>query len=106
MTFNCPGSSENEEHVLLLSPVYNDLRDTLFTTLVHEFPDINDKTDRERLCEIFYCKQNTSIRTCAKPCFDILKLRRKSLYKQILSAILRQYMSVLRFLCNYVNMYI
>ena len=78
--FNCPGSIENEEHVLLLCPVYNDLRETLFTTLVHEFPDINGRTDRERLCVIFDCKQNRSIRTCAKTCFDILKLRRKSLY--------------------------
>ena len=68
-------SIENEEHMLLLCPVYNDLRETLFTTLVHEFPDINGRTDRERLCTIFDCKQNRSIRTCAKTCFDILKLR-------------------------------
>ena len=39
--------------MLLLCPVYNDLRETLFTTLVHEFQDINGRTDRERLCAMF-----------------------------------------------------
>ena len=62
--------------MLVLCPVYNDLREMLFITLVHKFPDINRRTDREHLCAFF----DKSIRTCAKTCFDILKLRRKSLY--------------------------
>ena len=40
--------------MLLLCPIYNDLRETLFTTLVHEFPDIDSRTDRERLCAFFF----------------------------------------------------
>ena len=47
--------------MLLLCPVYNDLRETLFTTLVHEFPDIDSRTDRERLCAFFLPVRKTGV---------------------------------------------
>ena len=78
--FTCPDMVENEEHVLLKCPLYNNLREALFTKLIYEFPDLYSRSDRERLCAILSCKLYSSIRACAKTCCDILKLRRNTLY--------------------------
>ena len=78
--FTCPDMVESEEHVLLKCPLYNNLRESLFTKLIYEFPDLDFRNDRERLCAILCCKQCSSIRACAKTCCDIWKLRRNTLY--------------------------
>ena len=66
--------------MLLKFPFIAILREALFTILINEFPDIYGVDDKEGLCKILSCKQSRSIRTCAKTCSDILKLRRNTLY--------------------------
>lgn len=79
--FNCQLEIENEEHVLLNCPLYNDLRRHMLNILSEEFPDIERRADQDRLTAILNCKLNRSVRTCAKTCFEILRKRRDLLYK-------------------------
>ena len=79
--FSCPDSVENEEHVLLRCPIYNDLRETMVTVLSEEFPDLSYMSARDQLSSILSCKLNKSIRIGAKTCFAILRMRRNIIYK-------------------------
>ncbi|MEW8547938.1 MAG: reverse transcriptase family protein, partial [Candidatus Thiodiazotropha sp.] len=74
--FNCINSVENEQHVLLKCPLYNDLREAMFNVLSDEFPEIRNFSDLEKLSAILSCNENKSIRICAKTCFEILRTRR------------------------------
>lgn len=79
--FNCSEEIETEEHVLLACPLFQDLRETLFEKLVSEFPNVRQLTDTEKLSAILSCKDNYSIRICAKICHEILRKRRNILYQ-------------------------
>ncbi len=48
--FNCPNDIENELHVLLRCPIYNDLRDEMFVTAAHVCYDFNEMSENEKLC--------------------------------------------------------
>ena len=81
LCFSCPDSTENEEHVLLKCPIYNNLRENMFTVLKSEFPNMEHLSDQDKLRAILSCELNKSIRICAKTCFEILRTRRDMLYK-------------------------
>ena len=50
--FTCPCSVENELHVPIQCPVYNDLRDEMFGTTAHVCNNLNEMSDDEKLCFI------------------------------------------------------
>ena len=74
--FNCDGIIENEEHVLLECPLYEDIRQTLPYGPLH-----SDLSNEEKLITMFSSTSFTEIRIVAKICHDILMRRRDILYK-------------------------
>lgn len=79
--FCCEGTVESEEHVLLECPTYDHLRKELYRKITVEYPNFSDKNNIEKLTCIFSSDSYNIIRTCAKICYDILKLRRTKCYK-------------------------
>ena len=79
--FNCGDTIESEEHVLLECPLYQQIREPWFVKLRQHIPDFYVKTKQEKLICIFSCDIIPVIRLNAKICSDILKERRKLLYK-------------------------
>lgn len=74
--FCCPDSIENEEHVLLFCPLYDDIRDSCFNTL--NIDGFDNFSSQDKLSVILGGVNN--IRLCAKTCRDILDRRRRFLY--------------------------
>ena len=79
--FNCGDAIESEEHVLLECPLYQQIREPWFVKLRQHIPDFYVKTKQEKLICIFSCDIIPVIRLSGKICSDILKERRKILYK-------------------------
>ena len=75
--FNCDGIIENEEHVLLECPLYEDIRQTLPYEPLH-----SDLSNEEKLITMFSSTSFTEIRIVAKICHDIL-MRRRDIYTNI-----------------------
>ena len=79
--FNCDDKIESEEHVLLDCPLYQQIRESWFVKLRQHIPEFYWKTKQEKLICIFSCDIIPVIRLSAKICSEILKERRKLLYK-------------------------
>ena len=67
--------------VLLECLLYQQIREPWFVKLRQYIPDFYVKTKQEKLICIFSCEIIPVIRLSAKICSDILKERRKLLYK-------------------------
>ena len=78
--FNCPNDIENELHVLLRCPIYNDLRDEMFVTAAHVCYDFNEMSENEKLC--FLLSDGTIANEVAKTLHNMLVKRRNILYVQ------------------------
>ena len=76
--FNCFNTVEDEYHVILHCPVYNDLRQVLFTESLKIDEHFNSFTDCQKM--VFLFSNQDIIRLCAKTCNFILKRRREVLY--------------------------
>ena len=75
--FNCINVVENEEHVLLECPLYNDIRKELFSRL--DIPWFESLSTSDKVCHLM---SNSRINYySAKACHDILTERRKFLYR-------------------------
>ena len=79
--FHCTDTVESEEHVLLVCPLYHQIREPWFAKLREHVPDFYTKTRQDKLICIFSCEIIPVIRLSAKICNDILSERRKQLYK-------------------------
>ena len=79
--FNCNDAVESEEHVLMDCPLYQDLREILFSKITKYIPDFLSMTNQEKLICIFSSYIIPVIRISAKICNDILNTRRSLLYK-------------------------
>lgn len=78
--FHCQTAIEDEEHVLLTCPLYNDIRQEYFDNVSSNGIDIQQKTLSEQLEYILSCVDDKTIRLSAKVCFNILKRRRCEFY--------------------------
>ncbi|MEW8546453.1 MAG: reverse transcriptase family protein, partial [Candidatus Thiodiazotropha sp.] len=79
--FNCVNHIENEEHVLLYCPIYEDLRKAYFTKILEQHTDFEQKTFTEKLSFILGESDDNTLRQSAKFCSDILNRRRNVIYK-------------------------
>ena len=78
--FQCVDNVETEEHVLLMCPLYDDLRLKLFDSLITYFPFFGSLNESQKLSVILSCDHIEIMRLCAKTCFEILMRRRSLLY--------------------------
>ena len=72
LCFHCNDAVESEEHVLLHCPLYQDLREILFTKVAYSIPGFCFKSSQQKLVCIFSCDIIPVIRISAKICNDIL----------------------------------
>lgn len=79
--FHCKTVIENEEHVLLDCPLYNDLRLQLFEKYSEKTEHFNSLSKTDKVILILGSEAYDLIRISAKICHSILKLRRELLYK-------------------------
>ena len=79
--FNCDDKIESEEHVLLDCPLYQQIRESWLIKLRLHIPEFYSKSKQEKIIYIFSCDIIPVIRLSAKICSEILKERRKLLYK-------------------------
>ena len=80
--FNCVNHTENEEHVLLHCPLYEDLRTAYFAKIAEEYVDFEQKSFTEKLNCILGESGDYTLRQSAKFCCDILNRRRTMLYNK------------------------
>ena len=78
---DCYEAVESEEHVLMDCPLYQDLREVLFSKITKYIPDFLSKINQEKLICIFSSDTIPVIRISARICNDILNTRRSLLYK-------------------------
>ena len=64
---------EDECHVILECPIYDDLRLTLLQKAVENCMEFLNLEKADKLKQLF--TNHSLIRSCAKTCFDILKRR-------------------------------
>lgn len=76
--FNCTAKVENEEHVLLECPLYNDIRRELFGKIEMPVRDFHALSNSDKVCHLL--SDNAMVNYSAKACHDILTERRKYLY--------------------------
>ena len=76
--FNCYDCVEDEMHVLLKCPVYNDVRKDLLANCVYEWPDFIHQNDDVKVHFILASPSLANV--CAKTCKAILNLRKSILY--------------------------
>ena len=81
LCFICNDEVESEEHVLLHCPLYQDVREILFTKIAYSIPGFCFKSNQEKLVCIFSCDIIPMIRISAKICNDILVARCKHFYR-------------------------
>ena len=80
--FICTNQVEEEEHVLLHCPTYQEIRQTLYNTILTSNPDFMQKSNIEMLCFILGNPDDHNIiRQSAKFCAEVLRIRRNCLYK-------------------------
>ena len=78
--FNCPGFMEDEFHVLFKCPLYQQIRQHLFSTCYTKLPLLSTFSEYDQFLSLL---SNTDIiYYVAKACHDILQLRREVLYKK------------------------
>ena len=74
----CQNGTENEEHVLLNCPYYNDIRDDMFEMIVSNDDSFEDLLPCDKF--IFILSHPLYLKICAKTCDLILQKRRELLY--------------------------
>ena len=79
--FNCEGAVENVEHLLLVCPLFDDLRQTLLQTICGTSMGYSELCNEAKLKAIFSSVSFTVIRVVAKICHEILMRRQNNLYK-------------------------
>ena len=80
--FICTNQVEDEEHVLLHFPTYQEIRQTLYNTILTSNPDFMQKSNIEMLFFILGNPDDHNIiRPSAKFCAKVLRIRRSCLYK-------------------------
>ena len=75
--FHCTSCSEDEEHVLMVCPVYDDLRLRLISEALLVNPAFEGYSDMQNFC--FLLSDSRMVRSSAKVCSLILERRRKFL---------------------------
>jgi len=79
--FNCKDCIENEEHVILICPLYNDLREVLFNNAVLICPSFKDFNLSDKMAFLF--SNILIMKSCAKTCLKILEKRRDIVYRGV-----------------------
>ena len=75
--FHCASCIEDEEHVLMVCPIYEDLRLSLIREAVLINPDFEGLSDIQKMC--FLLSDSQIVRSSAKVCTLILEPRRNFL---------------------------
>ena len=75
--FHCTSCIEDEEHVLMVCPAYDDLRLSLISEAFLVNPAIEGYSDMQKLC--FLLSDSRMVRSSAKVCSLILERRRNFL---------------------------
>ena len=75
--FHCASCIEDEEHVLMVCPIYEDLRLSLIREAVLINPDFEGLSDIQKMC--FLLSDSQIVRSSAKVCTLILERRRNFL---------------------------
>ena len=75
----CNDTVENEMHVILSCPLYNDIRLQMIDYAFLLDINFNDYTDEQKI--VFLFNNVNLIRICAKTCFKILQRRSSYLYR-------------------------
>ena len=81
--FNCEGAVDNEEHVLLICPLYDNLRQTLLQTMCGTSMGYIDLCNEAKLKAISF----NVIRVVAKICHKILMRRQDNQYNTVVYSI-------------------
>jgi hypothetical protein len=79
--FNCVNEVESEEHVLLVCPLYSDIRETMFEKIMVVHSGFTDFSSSEKLSVILGSESVNVIKAGAKICYEILNRRRVYLYR-------------------------
>ena len=77
----CNNGVEDECHVLLVCPYYDAIRIQLFQQLSTVYDDFYTLSNSDMLKCILGCKDDKSVKLCAKACHNILRIRKQNLYK-------------------------
>ena len=75
----CKNVVENETHVILSCPLYNDIRIQMIDYASLRDPNFVNYTNEQKLVYLF--KNTNMIRICAKTCFKILQRRSSFIYR-------------------------
>lgn len=75
----CNGEVEDEVHVILKCPLYDDIRSKMINDACILNSNFSDYTDKQKL--VFLFSTSDLIRICAKTCFLILQRRSSHLYR-------------------------
>ena len=75
--FHCTSCIEDEEHVLMVCPIYDDLRLSLISEALFVNPTFEGYSDMQKLC--FLLPDSRMVRSSAKVCTLILERRRNFL---------------------------
>ena len=76
--FHCVTDVETEEHVVLECPLYNDIRQELFSTVDMPSNSFDVLSNHDKVCLLL--SDSSVINYSAKACHEILLERRKLLY--------------------------
>ena len=76
----CKEAVEDELHIILECPVYNDVRHELLNKLMVDVNVLFCYSKPEILKLILGCTDESHVKLCARACFNFLELRRKKLY--------------------------
>ena len=77
--FNCNDMIEDETHVLLFCPLYDEIRNELFQHAYETEQSFNTLNDIDKLC--FLLSRDEMVKFSAKACSDILNTRRNFIYQ-------------------------
>ena len=77
--FNCSSTLEDERHVLLNCPLYEDLRQTMFIDILGVNNNFSELSDEDKFIYLF--KNDMIFNIVAKTCHNILMRRNSLLYK-------------------------
>ena len=70
----CPDKVEDESHVMLICPMYNNLREKLFIRARYVNVDFMDIINTDKL--VFLFSESKITQRCAKTCDNILKIKK------------------------------
>ena len=77
--FHCVTDVETEEHILFECPLYNDIRQELFSDVDMSSKSFDALSNHDNVCLLL--SDSDIINYSAKACHEILHERRKLLYK-------------------------